>query len=160
MQNFVKWLQTWFNRPREYTRLREYKIFEELESYDLFMLNDLIHAREFKPGETIFEAGYPVEVVYLIRSGEIELKGVYGSKQNKVLGKNDHLGLLDLYYNRQRNSTATAKTKLCMDALSRSDLQEFIKSRPVAGVKILSAINKEFCRFIFEQASELENELD
>jgi CRP-like cAMP-binding protein len=160
MESFLTWLKSWFTRPREYMNLKEYSIFADLGSYDLFMLNELIHTREFKPGETIFEAGYPLEVIYLIKSGEIELKGCYGSKLNKLLTKGGHLGLLDMYFNGQRNSTATAKTKVCAHAISRSDLQEFVKSRPHAGVEILSAINRDVCRMIFELAADEEHELD
>jgi len=160
MQSIIKWLQTFFSGPRDFMTLREYSLFSELSSYDLFMLNDLIHTREFSRGETIFESGYPLEVIYLIRSGDIDLMGVYGGKQNRVLSKGEHLGLLDLFYNQQRNSTAIASTDVSVHAISRSDLQDFIRFRPKSGVKILTAINKEFCRFVFEQAAVKEHELD
>lgn len=149
------WIKSIFRGPQEYLILREYSIFSELNSYDLFLLYELVHTREFKPGELIFESGYPLEVIYLIHSGEIELRGEHHANTGKVLGQGEHLGILDLYYNGQRNSTATAKSKVTAHAISRTDLQGFIESRPHMGIKILGAINRDLCNLLHSDIKEI-----
>jgi CRP-like cAMP-binding protein len=149
-----QWLKSLFSKPQTYLRYREYPLFAELGSYDLYLLEDRMHERKFKASETIFETGYPLEVIYFIRSGDIELIGVYCSEKEKTISHPQHLGMLDMYHGQGRSSTAIAKTPVVMDAISSSDLMEFIKARPRCGIKILEAACKDFSDFIFEKAQE------
>ena len=113
-----------------------------------------MHERKFKIGETIFESGYPVEVVYFIRSGEVAQSGVYSSNQERTISHPHQLGLLDMFHGEYRSSTAIAKTEVMIDAISRLDLMEFMKARPHCGVKILEAVCKDFSNLIFAIAEE------
>jgi CRP/FNR family transcriptional regulator, cyclic AMP receptor protein len=150
------WIKSVFSKPQLYLRFRVYSIFKELSSYDLFLLDERMHQRKFKSGEVIFEAGYPLEVIYFVRSGEILLQGIYHGKEEKIIGKTQHLGILDMYHAQNRSSTAIAKTEVEVDAISRIDLLEYIQARPRCGLKILHAVCRDFCDLIFEQAGEKE----
>jgi len=128
-----------------------YPQFAKLGSYDLYLLEDRMHERIYKADETIFETGYPVEVIYFIRSGEVLQKGMYSGNKDKTLSHPKHLGMLDMYHNGYRTSTAITKTEVVIDAISRSDLLEYMKARPRCGISILEAICKDFSDLIFEK---------
>ncbi|MCK9556709.1 MAG: cyclic nucleotide-binding domain-containing protein [Candidatus Cloacimonetes bacterium] len=160
MDSFFRWLKNRFTASRKHLELKQYQVFADLNDFELYLLNELIHTRSFKAGELIYEEGYPLEVIYFVQSGEIELSGIYGSKLNKTVGPGGHLGILDMYHGNQRSSTATAKTDIEAHVISKSDLSSFVELKPRAGLKILSAINQEFCHFIFDLAGTKEHELD
>ncbi|MCK9333484.1 MAG: hypothetical protein M0Q19_10005, partial [Candidatus Cloacimonetes bacterium] len=85
MQRILNWIGAWFKGRQTYLQLKEYSIFEQLGSFDLFLLDELMHVRKFQPEEVIFESGYPLEVIYFIQAGEILLKGNKGNSYDKVL---------------------------------------------------------------------------
>jgi len=154
MKTSWQWLKSLFSKPQTYLRYRGYPLFAELGSYDLYLLDDRMHERKFKIGETIFESGFPVEVVYFIRSGEVLQSGAYSSNQERTISHPHQLGLLDMFHGEYRSSTAIAKTEVLIDAISRSDLLDYMKARPHCGVKILEAVCKEFSNMIFEKAKD------
>jgi len=154
MKTSWQWLKSLFSRPQTYLRYRAYPLFAELGSYDLYLLDDRMHERKFKIGETIFESGYPVEVVYFIRSGEVAQSGVYSSNQERIVSHPQQLGLLDMFHCEYRSSTAIAKTEVLIDAISRAELLDYMKARPHCGVKILEAVCKDFADMIFAIAKE------
>lgn len=147
-----QWFKSQFSKPQTYLKYREYPIFAELSSYDLYLLNDRMHERKFKASEVLFERGYPLEVIYFIHSGDIEQKGMYSSDQERSLSYPQQLGLLDMFHGKKRTSTAIAKTEVSVDAISSSELMDFIQARPRTGLKILRAVCKEFTDLIFEKA--------
>lgn len=153
---FWQWIQSIFTKQRGYMRYRDYPIFKDLGAYDLFLLDERMHQRKFKKDEVIFEAGYPLEVIYFVTSGEILLQGIYQGSQEKTIGQGQNLGFLDMYHSETRSSTAVAQSEVSLDAISRTDLMDFIQARPHCGLKILNAVCKDFCDLIFEEAAKAE----
>ncbi len=154
MKTLWSWIKSFFSGPRHYHKFRDYPIFSKLTSYDLYLLNERMHERNFEAGEYIFQAGYPVEVIYLVESGEIKLEGEHRHNRGKILKTGAHLGLLDLYHDGKRNSTAIANTKVKLRAISRTDFLDFLQARPRCGLKILTAVCKNLTDLIFEQDAE------
>jgi CRP-like cAMP-binding protein len=154
------WFLSLFSGPKDYLRLRDYPVFAKLSSYDLYLLSERIHERSFSLGEVIFEAQYPLEVIYFIRSGEIKLEGMYGGSQEKILGQMEHLGILDMFHGDSRTGTATAATDVQVDAIAKSDLMDYIDARPRCGLKIYHAICQDFASFIFGSLNQKSDELD
>nr|MDK2851419.1 hypothetical protein [Candidatus Cloacimonadota bacterium] len=152
MKTFWRWFVSLFKGPKEYMRLRDYPIFSKLSSYDLYLLAARMHERRFVDSEKIFESQYPLEVIYFVRTGEIKIERLYGGKEEKILGQNEHLGILDMFHGEYRTSTATAINDVTLDAISKSDLLDFIAARPRCGLKIYDAICREFASLIFEIA--------
>lgn len=154
MQRILNWIGAWFKGRQTYLQLKEYSIFEQLGSFDLFLLDELMHVRKFQPEEVIFESGYPLEVIYFIQAGEILLKGNKGNSYDKVLRKGQHLGIFDMFHSLQRCSTAIAQSQVVVLGISRTDLDDYIKSRPLAGMKILRAIIKELSNIVLTDNSQ------
>ena len=154
MKTRWNWLKSMFRKPRTYLKYREYPLFAELGNYDLYLLDGRMHERIFKVGEVIFETGFPLEVIYFINSGKVQIQGMYFSDKEKTISNPNFLGLLDMYQGEKRSSTAIAKTEVVMHAIAKCDLIDFIKARPHCGVKILHAACKDFSDFIFEKVQE------
>jgi len=132
MKSIYDWLISLFHKPQIYLGYRVFRIFQELSSYELYLLHGIVHQRSFKANEVLYEAGYPMEVIYLIIEGEISLNDV-----EHQIGKDKVLGLWDMFSGAKRNSTAIALTDVSVYAISRSDLMELMEARPRLGMKIL-----------------------
>ncbi|MCK9435281.1 MAG: cyclic nucleotide-binding domain-containing protein, partial [Candidatus Cloacimonetes bacterium] len=96
MQRFFTWLKGRFKSSRKYLVLKQYSLFADLSDFELYLLYELTHTRCFEAGELIYEEGYPLEVIYFVHSGDIELKGLYGSTTDKQVGPGEYLGILDM----------------------------------------------------------------
>lgn len=136
-------------RARE-QELRHYALFRELTPFELRLVHKLLHEREFKAGDLVFEAGFPMEALYLIAEGELQLSPVAPEKTPRVLKRHQFVGVLDLFAKKQRLSTATALSDLRLLAFAKEDFWELVRQNPGLGVKILSAC----CHFLGRYATE------
>jgi len=146
---FIAWLKTLLHKPNKYAALKRYTIFKDLTSFELYLLNNYFHSRSFKVGEMLFDKDYPLEVVYFIDNGEIEVTGSTHPKGHCILKKHQFLGLLDMYHENIRSSTAVALTDVETRAISRHDLMDLIKHNQRMGIKILTGICTCFSNYIF-----------
>lgn len=151
MKHIKERIKLFFSKPKTYHELRSYPLFADLKNYDLFMLWQRMHLRKYRSGETLYEDGYPVEVIYFVFEGEIEITRLATPNEKSIVTKGMHLGLRDLYFNQERNGTATAKTAAVVHTLSHNDLREYLEAMPAAGVIILDGICREFGQLIFSK---------
>ena len=151
---FFLWLKNVLHKPSKYAGLRRFSIFKQLSSFELYLLNNFLHHRSFKSGEILFDKDYPLEMIYFIEKGEIALQGKSHPKGYQVLKKNDSLGIMDMYFDNVRSSTAKALSEVSVLAISRYDLLDLIHHNPHIGVKILSGICQAFSHYIFQISSE------
>ncbi len=149
MNQMLKWLKTIFIKQDKYKSLRHYPIFKELSSFELYLLNNYFHSRSFKTGEVLFDKNYPLEVIYFIEKGEIEIEGPSHPSGKSILKKHQFLGMMDMFHENIRSSKATAITEVEALAISRVDLMDVINKNPKTGVKILSGICRSFSNYIF-----------
>jgi len=146
MNNLFAWLKSIFNKPAAYLQYRRFGIFRELTSFELYLLHNLVHSRSFKAGEMLFEKDYPMEVIYFIEKGEIQLSPAVDTSITHKVGKNQILGLWDMFGAGKRNSTASAITDVSALAITRSDFWVYIHDRPKTGIKVLKAISEEIVK--------------
>ena len=126
-----------FPHKEEHSELRNYPIFKTLNSRELQFVYNCLHHREFKAEEIIFEEGFPLEVIYFIESGEVELSSKKEPEKKLILKENDVFGLIDLFSGQKRRMTAKALSDATLFALSKSDFEELINRQPSLGTKIL-----------------------
>lgn len=146
MKNIYNWLKTKFQKPQVYLEYRRFSIFKELNDFELYLLHNVMNERSFKAGEVLFEAGFPMEVVYCICKGQIQLTLASAGERLLQIGKNEMLGLWDMFHNDKRNSSARATSDVTAFAITECDLWDLIESRPRMGTKILSAICTEIVK--------------
>ncbi len=149
---FIQWFKSLLIPRDKYIHLMHYELFKELNAHQRKLVADLLHTREFKAGESVFEKDYPLEVIYFIESGEMELTPLFREEGPVVLGKHQFVGVLDFFGGKKRLCSARAITDLSLKALSENDLQELLNRDPLLGVKILRACCSFLSNYIRDHA--------
>jgi len=92
----------------------------------------------------LFEEGHPLEVLFFIVSGELQVTGKLNPQGSAVLKKHQFIGVKDLFGDNKRSGSATALTDLSVLALTESDFQDLISKNKRLGNKLLKAC----CEFL------------
>ncbi len=133
------WFKRLFTAADAHKELLRYSLFKDLNSHQRALVASFLHNREFRAGESVFERGNPLEVIYFVESGEMEVSPLFEGEGSTVLKKNQFIGVLDLFSGKKRLSSVKALTDLKLKALSVDDLQEMLARDPALGVKLLQA---------------------
>lgn len=132
-------LKRLFVRKDAHKDLLHYCLFRDLNANQRRMVSEFLHTREFSAGESVFEEGYPLEVIYFIESGEMEVTPLISDAGPVRLKEHQFIGVLDYFSGKKRLNSAKAVTDLVLKALSDDDLQELLSKDPALGVKLLRA---------------------
>ncbi len=152
IQKFLEWLKHLFVASERHAQLRQYPLFKDLNAHQLQLVDNCLHAREFKAGETLYEAGFPLEVLYFVAEGELKVGGANPNAGFQVMKKHDCVGVADLFAKGKRSGTAIALTDLSLLALSQSDFWDLVNKNSALGVKVLSACGRILGRQIADNA--------
>ncbi|MDZ4182283.1 MAG: cyclic nucleotide-binding domain-containing protein, partial [Candidatus Cloacimonadaceae bacterium] len=87
LKDYIAWLKQVLNKPKKYDTLRRFVIFKELSSFELHLISNHLHAREYSKGEYLFEEGHPLEAVFFIDKGEVEVTGTFNPPGMNILKK-------------------------------------------------------------------------
>lgn len=147
---YLSWLKSFLTRPDRYPHLRGFSLLENFSTFELYLLNNLLYKRNYKAGEMLYDQDYPLEAVYFIIKGEVEVQHRTGGLLNKTLTGNEFLGILDMYHESLRSSSAKAITAVETFVISTHDLEELIRLNPKLGVKFLSNCCRYLSAYIFE----------
>lgn len=144
--------------------LRNIKVLAKLSDYELRLLSQFLHQREFEANEQVFHQGDRGFGFYFIYSGAIE---IYLEKKSNTDEKKEHhivnlipqqyfgeLALLD--EQDVRNASARAKQNSTLFALFRPDLEELLERYPVVAAKLLQAISLIITKRFIQTANEVQ----
>lgn len=145
-------------------------LFENLSPRELVFVQDIIHARNYRPGEVIFSQGEAGVGMYIIVKGAVNMtvEDLHSSENaNRVfvtrLGQSDFFGEIALVEkNSRRTATATAVDEVTLLGFFKPDLYEIIDRNPRTGVKIVTRLAEVLGRRLRETAesfSELKREI-
>lgn len=148
MSFFGNWFKVHFSPRDRCAFLRDFPIFQNLSSFELNLLVNILHKRIYKAQEEIFTAGNPLELAYLIQSGEIRVLGSLGTGKETLLKGKDCLGIIDMFYEQNRSSSAIAQKESVLWALSKTELEDFIRKNPKTGIRILKNICAYLSRYL------------
>ena len=116
-------------------------IFRDLSKSELKKIYRIIHKREYKKDEIIFNSGDPGIGMYVVWHGNV---GVYvkddtTEKENIVthLGAGQSFGDVALFSESLRTATIKAESKTTILGFCRPDLINFINRSPILGTKII-----------------------
>ncbi|MEP6946053.1 MAG: DUF1003 domain-containing protein [Acidobacteriota bacterium] len=124
--------------------LAEVKLFELLDENELSELASVIESRQVTQDEIIFHAGDIGDVLYIVRTGEIELYVRDTAGQKIVLavaGENDIFGELSMLDARPRSASAVALIDSEILVLDRDDLLLLFQKQPDAALNMLAAMS-------------------
>jgi CRP-like cAMP-binding protein len=121
--------------------LKEQPLFADMSPQDLENMSPAFFEKNFTPGAVLFVEGMTGEVLYLIRSGKVEIVKTDKDGREVVLaalGKGEFLGEMSLIDNLPRAATArTSEETLCL-AMTRKSFQQLIEKYPGIAVKLLT----------------------
>jgi CRP-like cAMP-binding protein len=144
-------IKSFLFNPEEYVMLSQFPILEGLTKHELYLFSQIVHERHFKEGEIIYQEKFPLAVIYLILSGSIEIKNKPDDPAgNVILRKHQFYGIVDMYNEKRRKGSATAKTDSTLLAVSNVDFQSFIVVNGKTGVKLMTNICKSLSHYIFQ----------
>jgi CRP-like cAMP-binding protein len=144
-------LKSLFFNPKDFDVLRKFPIFHDYTNHELYLFSQIVHERHFKEGEIIYQEQFPLAVIYLIKSGFIDIiNNPEDPSDHVVLHKHQFYGIVDMYNEKRRKGLARAKTDSVLLAVSNIDFQSFIKANPKAGVKLMTNICRSLSHFIFQ----------
>src|SRR5947207_12189482 len=120
------------------------EFFELLQEQDRQVLASVVDSTKLSAGEILFHAGEPGEVLFIVRSGSIELFIKDTAGQKIVLTgaeEGDLFGELSLLDSGPRTATAVALTEVELLVLDRDDLLLLFQKRPDAALSMLAAMS-------------------
>lgn len=140
------------SKDDKYSELRSFPLFADLNPYEMYQVSNICHKRSYAKNEQVFDKGFPLEAVFFILNGEIELTGSTQPGGQRRLGKGEQIGLIDLFYKPIRQSKAIAIKETNLLAVSREDFLDLVARNPRLGVKILSTCCKLLSTHVFDLA--------
>ncbi len=120
-------------------------LFSELSAKEISLLENLVHLRNYRAHEIIFEDGDPGSGMYMIRSGSIQIfsRTPQGEEEDLArLGPGDFFGETTLTAPVQRSASARTLEATELVGLFRSDLQEAAEENPRAASHILFGLTR------------------
>lgn len=123
--------------------LADIGFFKFLDEDERLVLAQQVEQRTFPVGATIFREKDPGGVMYLIRSGQVELWVYDEDRQRVVLATfedGDFFGELSLLDEEPRSATATALTETEVLIIDRTDLRLLFTQKPDAALDVMSAL--------------------
>lgn len=119
--------------------LRAIGIFQAFTNEELEKIQRLIFEKEYRAGATLFLEGMPGEVLYLVKSGQVE---IYKRRQDgefamAVLSPGDILGEMSLIDDAPRSASARVIRDSRLLVITKKNFQEIMQAHPQAANKIL-----------------------
>lgn len=144
--------------------LRNIKVLSKLTDFEIRLLSQFLHEREFDANEDIFHQGDRGFGFYFVYSGAIEIYLEEKTNSGEII--EDHIvNLLQHQYfgelallddNDVRNASARAKQQSTLLALFRPDLEELIERHPIVAAKLLQAISLIITKRFIGTANEVQ----
>ena len=119
--------------------LKKVKIFKTLNNDELLSFSKYFLVRKFEPGEIIFRETYPHVVLYIIRSGEVELFFENDEKVSTIknLQENKHFGEIGIFKETNRTASARAVKSTVLYGITKTDFIRYARKNSAVGVKLL-----------------------
>ena len=139
--------------------------FEWLSKNELRIVEQMLHQRQYKKGETVFNEGEPGAGMYIVKNGEVGItrKMDNGAELALALVKEcGFFGELALLDEIPRSASAKAATDAVLFAFSKPSLESLCRRNPRLGNKILSNLSRLICRRLVlsnEAMEQLQNRL-
>jgi CRP-like cAMP-binding protein len=125
--------------------LRAIPLLAETSDETLSLLLSLLKEERFMKGQYIVHEGDPADAMYIIISGEVEMRKVISRKPEKfktlsILENGDIFGEMALFGYEIRSADVFVRNDSILWKLDYSELLDIVTRAPIDGVKILQAI--------------------
>lgn len=154
LKELINNIISFFDNKDESHLLKQQHLLKDLSHFELKNVEKYLIERKFKAGEMIYRENYPHVVLYMIKSGQVEIY-LEQSPANVIfatLGPNEHFGEIGMFNESSRITSARAITDCELLAVSKYDFVKLISKYPSAGIKILfkiaESISQDVVRWI------------
>jgi CRP-like cAMP-binding protein len=99
-------------------------------------------ARDFKAGTVLFEEGQPGDYMYVVQSGDVEIRRQVGETQRvlAVLPAGEFFGEMAILNGRPRSATAVVRTDSKLLVIEGKTFEAMLRARPEIALRIIKAI--------------------
>lgn len=124
--------------------LKSISLFNDLKKSEILRLERILHKREYKKGEVIFNEGEPGAALYIVKDGEVDVIINYANDPVKLaeLSKGMFFGEIALFSETARTATVVAVNDSKIIALSKPDFILFSQKEPSIGIKIVMKLGE------------------
>ena len=124
------------------TLLKNIPLFDDLAEDELQALQSRFEEVPAKAGDNVFVAGDAGDTLFLIQEGAVDIHTGDGKARTTLtsLFQGQLFGELSLFDGSPRSATATATKDSTLLRLERNDFTAFLKTKPEAGIKIMSEL--------------------
>ncbi len=107
-------------------------------------MNDALErfARDFPAGSVLFEEGQPGDYMYVVQSGEVEIRRQVGETERvlAILPPGEFLGEMAILNGRPRSATAVCKTAARLLVIEGKTFEAMMRARPEIALRIIKAL--------------------
>jgi CRP-like cAMP-binding protein len=99
-------------------------------------------ARDFTPGTVLFEEGQPGDYMYVVQSGEVEIRRLVGETERVLatLRPGEFLGEMAILNGRPRSATAVVKVPSRLVVIEGKTFEAMLRARPEIAMRIIKAL--------------------
>jgi len=107
-------------------------------------VNDALErfARDFAAGSVLFEEGQPGEYMYVVQTGEVEIRRQVGETERvlAILPPGEFFGEMAILNGRPRSATAVCKTAARLLVIEGKTFEAMMRARPEIALRIIKAL--------------------
>jgi CRP/FNR family transcriptional regulator, cyclic AMP receptor protein len=99
-------------------------------------------ARDFAPGSVLFEEGQPGDYMYVVQTGEVEIRRRVGDRDRvlAVLPAGEFFGEMAILNGRPRSATAVVRTASRLLVIEGKTFEAMLRARPEIALRIIKAL--------------------
>ncbi|MBM3877277.1 MAG: cyclic nucleotide-binding domain-containing protein [Verrucomicrobia bacterium] len=146
--------------PPTMTALEKSRLFSELFSTELKLLEQTAQLKSFKAGQVVFREGDPGDGLYVVQSGLVSISATVHEQERRVLTRittGDYFGEMSLLDSESRSATAMAEQDTEALFIARPDLLKLLDQSPKLGVSLLREfsqrireVNRQYIREVLQ----------
>lgn len=137
--------------PERIAKLKDVPLFAQLNKRELSTVGRLLHEREFKAGEVIFDEGEEGQALYVVFSGEVIIaRKSRPDTPLAELGPGDFFGDLALIDSAPRAAQARAGKDCLLGVLFRADFHSIRETDPRTGSRLYQQLARHVGRLLRE----------
>jgi len=107
-------------------------------------VNDVLDrfARDFAQGTVLFEEGQPGDYMYVVQSGEVEIRRQVGETERvlAVLPAGEFFGEMAILNGRPRSATAVVRTRARLIVIEGKTFEAMLRARPEIALRIIKSL--------------------
>src|SRR5580692_7311913 len=99
-------------------------------------------ARDFAAGTVLFEEGQPGDYMYVVQSGEVEIRRMVGETERvlAVLTPGEFLGEMAILNGRPRSATAIVRVDARLLVIEGKTFEAMLRARPEIALRIIKSL--------------------